>query len=71
MKEFTEMTEAELREWNNVIRTNQAYIDPSPILLEMDLVQERLSETKNPVRIDDLSSRLNDLQDMLNEAYDL
>lgn len=70
MKEFKEFSEAELREWNNVFRTNQAYIDPTPIKLEMDILELRLSETKRADRHSDIVTRLEELQDKLVEAYD-
>lgn len=70
MKEFKEFSEAELREWNNVFRTNQAYIDPTPIKLEMDILELRLSETKRADRCSDIVTRLEELQDKLVEAYD-
>ena len=67
---FENFTEAQLREWNNVFRTNQRYIDPTPIKMEMDILENRLSETKRADRYSDIVDRLNELQDKLVEAYD-
>lgn len=67
---FDDFTEAQLREWNNVFRTNQRYIDPTPIKMEMDILENRLSETKRADRYADIVDRLNELQDKLVEAYD-
>lgn len=69
-KPFEAFSEAELREWNNVFRTNQSYIDPTPIKLEMDILELRLSETKRADRYSDIVTRLEELQDKLVEAYD-
>ena len=67
---FDNFTEAQLREWNNVFRTNQHYIDPTPIKMEMEILELRLSETKRPDRYSDIVDRLDELQDKLVEAYD-
>jgi hypothetical protein len=67
---FENFTEAQLREWNNVFRTSQRYIDPTPIKMEMDILELRLSETKRADRYSDIVDRLNELQDKLVEAYD-
>lgn len=67
---FDTFTEAQFREWNNVFRTNQSYIDPTPIRMEMDILENRLSETKRPDRYADIVDRIDELQDKLTEAYD-
>lgn len=67
---FIAFTEAQLIEWNNVIRTNQRYIDPTPILLEMELVEDKLAVTEEVYKREELINRMSDLQDKLTEAYD-
>jgi hypothetical protein len=70
VKPFEAFSEAELREWNNVIRTNQSYIDPTPIKLEMDLLSDKLDSTLPAQYRNDIYTRMSDLQDKLVEAYD-
>jgi hypothetical protein len=70
VKPFEDFTELELREWNNVFRTNQSYINPTPIILEMDLIVDKLEVVLSSTYRNDLNIRMSDLQDKLVEAYD-